>query len=71
MDINFKEYFDQTVDWVIRSGPRVVVILVLMFIGVRLSDVVAGRVFAFIGRRRKMDEECRNAPIRSARLLPI
>jgi len=57
MGINFGEYVDQTVDWIIRSGPRVVVILVLMLIGVKLSGVVAGRVFAFVGRRRKMDEE--------------
>ena len=57
MSIDFKEYLDQTVDSIIRSGPKVVVILVLMFIGVKLSRVVAGRVFAVIGRRRKMDEE--------------
>lgn len=57
MDINFKGYLDQTVDWIISSGPKIVVILVLMFIGVKLSGVVAGRIFAFIGRRRKMDEE--------------
>jgi small-conductance mechanosensitive channel len=57
MGINFGEYLNQTVDWVIRSGPKVVVILVLMLIGVKLSGVVAGRVFALIGRRRKMDEE--------------
>jgi len=57
MDINCKGYLDQTVDWIIRSGPKIVVILVLMFIGVRLSGAVAGRVFAFIGRRKQMDEE--------------
>jgi small conductance mechanosensitive channel len=57
MPINFKDYLDQTVDWIIKSGPRIVVILVLMFIGVRLAGVVAGRIFALTGRRRKMDEE--------------
>ena len=57
MDINFKDYLDQTVDWIIKSGPRIVVILVLMFLGVRLSGVVPGRIFALTGRRRKMDEE--------------
>jgi small conductance mechanosensitive channel len=57
MGIDFREYLDQTVDWIIRSGPRVVVILVLMFIGVKLSRVVAGRIFTFLGRRRTMDEE--------------
>jgi len=57
MNINVGEYIDQTVDWIVRSGPKVVVILVLMFIGVKLSGVIAGRLFALIGRRRKMDEE--------------
>jgi len=57
MDINFGKYLDQTVDWIVKSGPRVVVILVLMLIGVKLSGVVAGRLFAFLGRRKKTDEE--------------
>jgi small-conductance mechanosensitive channel len=57
MNINFTEYVDQTVDWTIKSGPKVVVILVLMLIGMKLSHVVAGRIFAFIGRRKQMDEE--------------
>jgi small conductance mechanosensitive channel len=57
MNINLGEYVDQTVDWIVKSGPKVVVILVLMFIGVKLSGVIAGRLFALIGRRRKMDEE--------------
>ena len=57
MGINFQEYLNQTVDWIIRSGPKVVVILVLMFIGVKLSGTVAGRLFVFIGRRKQMDEE--------------
>jgi small-conductance mechanosensitive channel len=57
MGIDYREYFDQTVDWIIRSGPRVLVILVLMYIGVRLSHVAARRIFAFLGRRRTMDEE--------------
>jgi small conductance mechanosensitive channel len=59
MDIDFRAYLDQTVNWLIRSGPRIVVILVLMFVGVRLSRVAAARIFAFLGRRRKMDEEYR------------
>ncbi len=57
MNIDFEKYVEQTVDWVVASGPRVVLILVLMLIGVKLSGVVAGRIFAVIGRRRKMDEE--------------
>jgi moderate conductance mechanosensitive channel len=57
MRVDFREYLDQTVDWIIRSGPKVLVILVLMYIGVKLSGVVAGRIFAFLGRRRQMDDE--------------
>ncbi len=57
MNINFGKYVEQTVDWAVESGPKVVLILVLMLIGVKLSGLVAGRIFAAIGRRRKMDEE--------------
>jgi moderate conductance mechanosensitive channel len=57
MGIEFKTYVDQTVDWIVRSGPKVLVILVLVYIGVRLSGVAAGRIFAFLGRHKKMDEE--------------
>jgi small-conductance mechanosensitive channel len=57
MGIDFREYLDQTVNWIIQSGPKVLVILVLMYIGVKLSHVVARRLFAFLGRRRQMDEE--------------
>jgi len=57
MDIDFTRYLNQTVNWIIESGPRIVVILVLMFLGIKLSHVVAGRIFAFIGRRRVLDEE--------------
>ena len=57
MNIDFGKYVEQTVDWAVASGPRVVLILILMLIGVKLSGVVADRIFAVIGRRRKMDEE--------------
>lgn len=57
MNINFGKYVEQTIDWAVASGPKVVLILVLMLIGVKLSGVVSGRIFAVIGRRRKMDEE--------------
>jgi len=58
MNIDFRAYLDQTANWLIRSGPRIVVILVLMFVGVRLARVAAARIFALLGRR-KMDEEYR------------
>jgi len=58
MNIDFRPYLNQTVNWLVTSGPRIVVILVLMFVGVRLSRVAAARLFALLGRR-KMDEEYR------------
>ncbi len=58
MEIEFGTYLNQTVNWLVTSGPRIVVILVLMFAGVRLSRVAAARIFALLDRR-KMDEEYR------------
>lgn len=59
MGLRLGEYFDQAVDWLIRSGPRIIIILVLMFLGIKLSGLVATRIFAFLGRRRQMDDEYR------------
>jgi moderate conductance mechanosensitive channel len=47
----------EAVHWIVRSGPRIVIIVVLMVLGIKLSSFVAGRIFAFMGRYRKMDEE--------------
>ncbi len=58
MNIDFRAYLDQTVNWLVTRGPRIVVILVLMFVGVRLARVAAARIFVLLGRR-KMDEEYR------------
>ncbi len=58
MDIDFRAYLNQMVSWLVTSGPRIVVILVLMFLGVRLSRAAAARTFVLLGRR-KMDEEYR------------
>ncbi|MCX5645199.1 MAG: mechanosensitive ion channel family protein [Phycisphaerae bacterium] len=57
MGIDFTTYLDETIKWIIKSGPRIVVILVLVFLGVKLSHVVAGRLFTLVGRRKMMDEE--------------
>lgn len=57
MSIDLTKYLDETINWIIASGPRIIVILVLMFLGIKLSHVVAGRIFALVGRRRIMDEE--------------
>jgi len=57
MNIEFGKYVQQTVDWAVESGPRIILVLILMFVGVKLSGVVAGRFFALVSRRQKMDEE--------------
>lgn len=57
MSIDFTKYLDETVNWIIKSGPRIIVILVLMYLGIKLSHLIAGRIFALVGRRRMMDEE--------------
>lgn len=55
MNIDFDKYVQQAVDWAVKSGPKVLLILVLMFIGIKLSGVVAGRLFP--KRKRESDEE--------------
>ena len=57
MNIDIGKYVDGIVGWIVDSGPKIVIILVLMYIGVKLSSVVSTRLFAFLGRQRKMDEE--------------
>jgi small conductance mechanosensitive channel len=57
MNISIREYASLTMDWIIRSGWKVAVILAVMYIGIKLSSVVSTRLFAFLGRRKTMDEE--------------
>ncbi len=59
MPIDFEKYIEDAVNWIVTSGPRVVVILVAMLVGMKLSRVVARRLFRFVGRRRAVDEEYR------------
>ncbi len=57
MKIDFSQYAQQIVDWLVKSGPKVAIVLVLTYIGIRLSRVASSRLFAFIGRHKAMDEE--------------
>ncbi len=57
MNIDLRQYVEEIVNWIIKSGPKVVIVLVLMYIGVKLSSVVSTRLFVFLGRQKKMDEE--------------
>ncbi len=57
MNINIREYADEIVKWTIENGPRIAIILMLMYIGIKLSHVASSRLFAFLGRRKTMDDE--------------
>ncbi len=59
MTIDFEKYIEDAVNWIVTSGPRVLIILVAMLVGMKLSRVVARRLFRFVGRRKAMDEEYR------------
>jgi small-conductance mechanosensitive channel len=59
MNIDFGNYLQQAVDWIVTSGPRVVLILVLMVVGIKFARVAAHRLFGFVSRYRKMDDEYR------------
>lgn len=55
MDISFQKYMEQFVDWIVESGPPILLILILMFIGIKASATVAGRLFP--KRKRESDPE--------------
>ncbi len=55
MNIDFGKYVQQLVDWCVKSGWKVVVILIFMFIGMKISRVVANRLFP--KRKRESDPE--------------
>ena len=55
MNIEFGKYVQQFVDWLVKSGPRILLILVLVFIGIKVSSVVANRMFS--KRKRESDPE--------------
>lgn len=57
MSVDIGKYAEQTVDWAVESGPKIVLILILMFVGIKISGILAGRFFSFLGGRHKMDEE--------------
>jgi moderate conductance mechanosensitive channel len=58
MNIDIRPFLsDQLLPWMARHGTNIVIILVLMYVGIRYSGVVSARLFAFLGRRRKMDDE--------------
>lgn len=58
MDIGIRPFsFDHIVSWMIVDGRNIVIILVLMSVGIRYSGVVSSRLFAFLGHRKKMDDE--------------
>jgi len=59
MNIDISQYVERMVNWLVTHGPDILIILVLMYVGIRLSKVASSRMFAFLGRRKTMDEEYR------------
>jgi len=59
MNIDIREYATLTLAWITEHGPAIVITVILMFIGIKLSGVASARLFAFLGRRKAMDEEYR------------
>jgi len=59
MNIHIGKYAELTLAWITEHGPAIVITIILMFIGIKLSGVVAARLFAFLGRHKTMDEEYR------------
>lgn len=57
MDINFGVIFANVLQWLATTGLRILIIVVLMAVGIKASAWASGRIFAFLGRGRKMDEE--------------
>jgi len=57
VDGSISRYATVVWNWIVAHGVRIAVILVLMYIGIRLSRVASSRLFSFVGRRKAMDEE--------------
>lgn len=53
--MDYEKYLQDLGDWVIKSGPRVLLVFVLMLVGVKVSQIISARLF---GRRRpEADQE--------------
>lgn len=57
MDKSISRYAEVAWAWIADHGLRIAVILVLMYTGIRLSHMASSRLFAFLGRRKAMDDE--------------
>lgn len=55
MNIDFGKYLQAFMDWIVLCGPKVLLILVLVYVGVKLSGVVASRLFS--KRKSESDPE--------------
>ncbi len=56
--MNFNSYLQQAIEWLISSGLRIILIVILMLIALRLAKVVSRRVFGVL-QKKKEDEEFR------------
>ncbi|MEJ2633851.1 MAG: mechanosensitive ion channel family protein [Calditrichia bacterium] len=56
--MNFNSFLQQAIEWLISSGLRIILIVILMLIALRLAKVVSRRVFGVL-QKKKEDEEFR------------
>ena len=57
MAIDFAQYANAALNWTIVNGPKIAVIVVPAYIGIRFSNVISSRLFSVLCRRRQVDEE--------------
>ena len=55
MNIDFSKYIQDAIDWGVKSGWKVVLILVLMLIGIKVAGLLSVRLFP--KRKRESDAE--------------
>lgn len=53
--LDVQELLQDVGEWLLKSGARILLVFILMMVGIRLSHLVADRLF--VGRRKKDDEE--------------
>ncbi len=53
--LEFSKYLEMAMDWVVKSGPRILFIVILMFICLKLSKVISRRLFLRLQKNK--DEE--------------
>ncbi|NIR62326.1 MAG: mechanosensitive ion channel family protein, partial [candidate division Zixibacteria bacterium] len=54
MDIEL--YLQKTIDWLLSSGLRVLLILILTFVAIKVGRIISAKLFSEISKRKEEDE---------------